>query len=59
MTTYSNSPAPAGQKPPGFGMGNVLIVAVLVAILFVLGQSMVRHRFHQGGRIHWNGSVGQ
>jgi hypothetical protein len=40
-------------------MDSVLIVVVLVVILFVLGQSMVRHRFHQGGRVQWNGSVGQ
>jgi hypothetical protein len=28
-------------------------------ILLLLGQSMVRHRFFQGGRYHQNGSVGQ
>jgi hypothetical protein len=31
----------------------------LAVILFLLGQSMVRHRFFEGGRFHRNGSIGQ
>jgi len=59
MTTYLNTTDPAGRKPPSFGLGQFLFVVVLAAILILLGQSMVRHRFHQGGRHHWDGSVGQ
>jgi hypothetical protein len=36
-----------------------MFAAVLAVILFLLGQSMVRHRFFQGGREHRNGSIGQ
>jgi len=57
MTTHSNSPA--RRKPPRFGIGSVVITVVLVAVLLLLGKSMVRHRFHEGGRVHWNGSIGQ
>jgi hypothetical protein len=59
MTTHSNSKPRADRKAIGFGIGSVLFVAVLVVILFLLGQSMVHHRFHQGGRVHRNGSFGQ
>jgi hypothetical protein len=51
--------APAGREPPSFGIGQFLFVVVLVVILFLLGQGMVRHRFHEGGRVHRNGSTGQ
>ncbi|MGA7924609.1 MAG: hypothetical protein WCA20_01285 [Candidatus Sulfotelmatobacter sp.] len=54
-----NKPAPAGREPPFFGIGQFLFVAILAGILFLLGQSMVRHRFFQGGREHRNGSIGQ
>jgi hypothetical protein len=59
MTTSLNTRAPAGRKPPSFGIGQFLFVVVLAVILFLLGQSMVRHRFFEGGRFHRNGSVGQ
>ena len=42
MTTYSNTPAPEGEKPPSFGIGKFLFVVVLAVILFLLGQGMVR-----------------
>jgi len=45
MTTYSNLPDPEGQKRPSFGIGQLLFVVVLAVILFLLGQTMVRHRF--------------
>jgi hypothetical protein len=54
-----NKPTPAGREPPSFGIGQFLFVAVLAVILFLLGQSMVRHRFFQGGRDHRSGSIGQ
>ena len=51
-----NTPTPAGREPP---FGQFVFVFVLVVILFLLGQSMVRHRFFQGGREHGNGPIGQ
>ena len=54
-----NTPTPARREPPSFGMGQLLFAVALVAILALLGQSMVHHRFFQGGREHWNGSIGQ
>jgi hypothetical protein len=50
---------PPGREPPSFGIGKFVFVFVLAIIFFLLGQSMVRHRFFQGGRDHRNGSVGQ
>jgi hypothetical protein len=50
---------PPGLEPPSFGIGRFLFVIVLAAVFFLLGQSMVGHRFFQGGRVHRNGSVGQ
>ncbi|MGA7399286.1 MAG: hypothetical protein WCC99_02520 [Candidatus Sulfotelmatobacter sp.] len=41
------------------GIARLLFVVVLVVLFFLLGQSMVRHRFFQGGPYHRNGSVGQ
>jgi hypothetical protein len=54
-----DTPSPAGREPPSFGIGQLVFAVVLVVILLLLGQSMVRHRFFQGGRDHRNGSIGQ
>ena len=54
-----NTPTSAWREPPSFGIGQFLFVVVLVVVLFLFGQSMVRHRFFQGGREHRNGSIGQ
>ena len=54
-----NTTPPAGREPPSFGIGQFLFVVVLAVILFLLGQSMVHHRFFEGGRVHRNGSIGQ
>jgi hypothetical protein len=59
MTTHLNTTPPAGETPPSFGIGKFLFLVVLAVMFFLLGQSMVRHRFFQGGRFHRNGSVGQ
>jgi hypothetical protein len=59
MTPDSNTTVPAGQKPPSFGTGKFLFAVFLAVIFFLLAHSMVRHNFHQGQRMHRNGSVGQ
>jgi len=50
---------PKEPEPPSFGIGHFLFIVFLAVIFFLLGQSMVRHRFFQGGRVHRNGSIGQ
>jgi hypothetical protein len=59
MDSSLNTTDPAGPKPPSFGTREFLFALLLAALFFLLGHSMVRHRFFQGGRIHRNGSVGQ
>ena len=59
MTTNSETAGPEGERPPSFGIGNFLFIVVLAFIFFLLAQSMVRHRFFGGQRVHRNGSVGQ
>lgn len=51
--------SPARKEPPWAGVGKFVFVAVLTVLFFLLGHSMVRHRFHEGNRRHWNGSLGQ
>jgi hypothetical protein len=58
MKTYSNTPAPEGEKSPWIGIGKFLFVVVLAVIVFLLVQSMVRHRFFRGGWVNRNGSLG-
>ena len=57
MKTYSNTPAPEGEKSPWIGIGKFLFVVVLAVIVFLLVQSMVHHRFFRGGRVNRNGSI--
>jgi hypothetical protein len=59
MTTSLNTSARAGRTPPSFGLEKFLFAVVLAVIFFLLGQSMVHHRFFEGGRVHRNGSIGQ
>jgi hypothetical protein len=59
MTSSLNSTEPAGPTPPSFGIRQFLFVVFLAVIFFLLGHSMMRHRFFQGGRLHRNGSLGQ
>lgn len=66
MTTHSDS---AGHGEPKshehefphwvYRVVGVALVAGLLGSFFLLAQSMVEHRFFEGGRYHANGSVGQ
>jgi hypothetical protein len=58
MKSDSNITTPGEPKPPRFGMGHLLFIIVLAVIGFLLVQSMVQHRFHEGGRRQRNGSIG-
>jgi hypothetical protein len=50
MTTDSNAPATERRKSPRLGLGSFLFIVVLTLILFLLAQSMERHRFGRGRR---------
>jgi hypothetical protein len=45
----------ARQKSPWFRFGQFLLLAAFFVALFLLGQSMVHHRFFRGGRIDQHG----
>lgn len=47
----------AGQKSPWFGIVRILLLAAFIGALFLLGQSMVHHRFFRGGRIDQHGTL--
>jgi hypothetical protein len=49
MAFISNASGP-GQSP-WIGIVKILLLVILVALIFLLGQEMVRHRFFRGGWI--------
>jgi len=50
---------PEREKSPWFQVGLFLFLVALAVAVFFLGQSMVRHRFNQGGRIDRYGHIKQ
>ena len=46
------APTHADSKPSWIVIIKFLLLVVFVVLLFVLAQSMVRHRFHRGGWIN-------
>jgi len=57
MTAKSDTPSPEIRSSPRLLIARVLVVVVLAALIYLLGQSMVRHRFFQGGRINQHGRL--
>ena len=57
MTTNSKTTNPVRQKSPWLAIGRFLFFVVLAVAFFLLAQSMVRHRFHEGGRIDRHGTL--
>lgn len=51
MTPISNTPHPEARQSPWLGIVRFLLLAILIAIIFLLGQQMVRHRFFRGGYV--------
>jgi ABC-type microcin C transport system permease subunit YejE len=43
---------PATQNSPWLGLVKFLLLALLIAIVFLVGQDMVRHRFFRGGWVN-------
>jgi hypothetical protein len=57
MTANLNATYSARPRSRWFGIGRFLFVAALFVALFMLGQSMVHHRFFRGGRIDQHGTL--
>jgi hypothetical protein len=55
MTTNSNTPIPSGRRSTWFRIGQFLFVVVLAVAFYLLGLSMVHHRFFRGGYINQHG----
>ena len=51
MTPISNIPRPAARPSPWLGTVKLLLLAILIAMIFLLGQQMVSHRFFRGGYV--------
>ena len=51
MTVIPNTTAQPERQSPWLGIVKFLLLAMLVGLIFLLGQSMVRHRFFRGGWI--------
>jgi hypothetical protein len=49
MTLISNTTDPAERPSPWLGIAKFLLLAILLGLIFLLGQTMVRHRFFRGG----------
>jgi hypothetical protein len=49
MTVISNTKASEARPSPWLGFVKFLLLAILLGLIFLLGQSMVAHRFFRGG----------
>jgi hypothetical protein len=59
MTTNSDRTAHEKPKSPWFRVARFLLLVTFVAAVYLLGLSMVHHRFFKGSRIDQNGHVRQ
>ena len=59
MTTDLKPTGPEREKSPWFQVGQFLFLIALAVAVFLLAQSMVRHRFHQGSRMDRYGHIKQ
>jgi hypothetical protein len=55
MTKNANMEAPERQRPFWFRIGQFLFLVVLAVAIYLLGLSMVHHRFFRGGYIGQHG----
>jgi hypothetical protein len=49
MAPTSNATDPEAGASPWTGIVKLLLVAILIGLIFLLGEEMVRHRFFRGG----------
>jgi len=59
MTTDPNATAPVRRIPPWFRVVRVLLLVTFVVAVYLLGLSMVHHRFFKGSRVDQFGHVRQ
>jgi hypothetical protein len=59
MDPDSSSAQGSGQRQYSGGIWTTVFLAIFLILLFLLGRSMIEHRFFRGERVHHNGSVGQ
>ena len=59
VATNLNTTAPEKQKSPWFRVAQVLLLATFVVAVYLLGLSMVHHRFFKGSRVDQYGHVRQ
>ena len=55
VALMSNTTDPAARQSPWLGIVKFLLLVILIAIIFVLGEQMVHHRFFRGGYIDQRG----
>jgi hypothetical protein len=49
VTLMADPTDPPSQPSPWLGVIKFLLIAILIGMIFLLGQQMVRHRFFRGG----------
>jgi hypothetical protein len=49
MAPTSNITDPEAEPSPWTGIVKFLLLAVLIGLIFLLGEEMVHHRFFRGG----------
>ena len=59
MTTNLNTTASERQRSPWFRVVQVLLLVTFLVAVYLLGLSMVHHRFFKGSRIDQFGHVRQ
>lgn len=52
MTLIPNTRDSEPRQSPWVGIVKFLLLAILLVIIFLLGQAMVRHRFFRGGWVN-------
>jgi hypothetical protein len=52
MTDNSNATGSSERKLPWFGITRILLVTILIAVIYLLAEDMVGHRFFRGGWIN-------
>jgi len=49
MAPTPNTTGPEAEQSPWLGIVKFLLLAILIGLIFLLGEEMVRHRFFRGG----------
>jgi hypothetical protein len=57
MKAKSDTQRPAGLNSRGLLFARALFVVILAVLVYLLGLSMVHHRFFRGGRINQHGRL--